>query len=122
MNTQYKSRLQEMLKEITAELTSIGIHNPANPSDWIAVPENLDAEEPDENLSADRVEAWNERNALVATLESRYNSIVSALLRIEKKTFGVCEICGKQIEDARLNANPVSRTCIAHLEDEGTLK
>lgn len=122
MTHTYKTRLEEMLKEITNELTSVGIHNPANPSDWIAVPEEMGGEETDENLSADRVEAWNERNALVATLESRYNGIVSALARIESNTFGVCEICGKEIEDKRLNANPISRTCIAHLEEESTLK
>lgn len=121
MDNQYTARLEEMLKEITSELQSIGIHNPENPTDWIAVPEDLDAEEPDTNLAADSVEAWNERTALIADLEPRYNSIVSALARIEKDAFGKCEICGSDIEDARLNANPVSRTCIAHLEEESRL-
>ncbi len=122
MTNQYKPRLEEMLGEITLELQSVGIHNPQNPSDWVAVPEEMGGEETDENLSADRVEAWNERNALVATLETQYNGVTSALARIEKKLFGVCEICGKEIEDKRLNANPISRTCIAHLEEESSLK
>ncbi len=118
MTKEYKERLEGMLVEITEELKSVGIHNPQNPSDWIAVPQELDVEEPDENLAADAVEAWNERAGLVATLESRYNGILSALSRIEKGTFGTCEICGKTIEERRLDANPIARTCIAHIEEE----
>ena len=117
----YKARLDEMHTLIINELSAVGIHNPENPSDWVAVPDTLDAEEPDENLAADAVEAWNERNALVATLEKQYNSILNALARIETNTFGICEVCQNSIEEKRLNANPVARTCIAHLEDERTL-
>lgn len=113
---EYTARLNTMLSEITEELKTIGIHNPKNPSDWIAVPEDLDVEEPDTNLSADTVESWNERRSIVATLESQYNNIVSALARIESGTFGVCEVCSAPIEEKRLNANPVSRTCMAHID------
>ena len=117
----YKTRLEEMLLAITEELQSIGVHDPKNPSDWIAVPADLDAEEPDLNLAADAVESWNERTALVATLEPQYNGIMNALARIESKTFGICEVCKNPIEEKRLNANPISRTCIAHLEEESSL-
>lgn len=121
MTNQYKARLEKMLAEITEELKSVGIHNPQNPSDWIAVPQDLDTEEPDDNLAADAVEAWNERAGLVATLESRYNGIIGALARVESGTFGNCEVCGNPIEEKRLNANPISRTCIAHIEEESQL-
>ncbi len=117
----YKTQLEEMLATITAELKTVGIHNPENPSDWVAVPEELDAEEPDQNLAADAVEAWDERNALVSVLEARYNGIMSALARIEAGTFGVCEICNAPIEEKRLVVSPSARTCMAHREDEGTL-
>ena len=114
---EYRVRLETMLEEITKELKTIGIHNPENPSDWIAVPQDLDAEEPDENLAADSVEAWNERTALIATLEPQYNNIIEALARIDAGLFGKCEICDAPVEDARLDANPVARTCIAHIDD-----
>lgn len=117
----FKVRLEEMLETITHDLQAIGIHNPANPSDWLAVPEELDAEEPDENLAADAVEEWNGRAALVAELEPQYNSIMSALARIELGTFGICEVCKSAIEEKRLNANPIARTCIAHLEEESRI-
>ncbi|MCF7815772.1 MAG: TraR/DksA C4-type zinc finger protein [Candidatus Pacebacteria bacterium] len=117
----YKVRLEQMKTELAEELKSIGIHNPDNPQDWIAVPEELDAEEPDANLAADAVEEWNERRALIATLEPRYNNIVAALARIDTKTFGLCETCENPIEEARLDANPSARTCIAHLNDTHTI-
>jgi RNA polymerase-binding transcription factor DksA len=122
MNTDiYKTRLEEMLTSITDELKTVGIHNPENPSDWIAVPEELDAEEPDLNLAADSVEEWNERSGIVATLEARYNNIVRALARIEAGAFGVCEICKNEIEEKRLMVSPTARTCIAHVPEEDNL-
>ncbi len=121
MTNQYAQRLDEMYKEILEELKTVGVHNPENPSDWIAVPQDLDVEEPDDNLAADAVEAWNERAALVATLESKYNGVMSALARINNNAFGKCEVCGNDIEEKRLNANPIARTCIAHIDEESRL-
>ncbi len=118
---EYRARLEAMLVDITNELSTVGIHNPENPSDWIAVPEELDAEEPDLNLAADNVEAWNERSGIVATLEARYNGIKGALARIEGGTFGICEICHAPIEEKRLAASPTARTCMTHLEDESQI-
>lgn len=117
----YKVQLEDMFAQITKELALVGIHNPENPSDWIAVPDDIDVEEPDQNLAADAVEAWDERAALVSVLEARYNSIINALARIEAGTFGLCEVCNAPIEEARLVVSPVSRTCITHREQEGEL-
>lgn len=115
-NTMYRARLGEMLAEVTDELKSVGIHSPENKEDWIAVPKDLDAQEPDENLSADSVEEWDERQGIVSALEPRYNAIVSALARIDAGTFGKCEVCGKEIEAERLTVNPAAQTCIEHRE------
>ncbi len=56
--TEYKARLETMLEDLTKELQDVGIHDPKNPTDWIAVPEDLDTNEPDINLAADVVEEW----------------------------------------------------------------
>ncbi len=113
----HKARLEEMLALVIEELQSIGIHNPDNPSDWVAVPEEFDANEPDLNDAADTVENWNERAALVATLEPKYNDIMRALEKINTETFGTCEVCNGEIEERRLEVNPAARTCIAHIEE-----
>lgn len=118
--TSYKTRLEKMLAEITEELKSIGIHNPDNPSDWIATPEKIEME-PDPIDAADRVEEWDERRAVMAELETRYNNIVRALKRIEAGTYDTCEVCGKPIEADRLEANPAARTDKAHRDQESEL-
>lgn len=117
----YKGRLEEMLGEVTAELKTIGVHDPENPADWIAVPEELELTEADENVAADRVEEWNERTATLSLLETRYNNIKRALAKIADGKFGICEISGEEIEEERLNAHPAARTCKAHMEEEGAL-
>ncbi len=118
----YKLLLEGMLGELVQELNAIGIHNPKNPQDWIAVPESMDVQEADTDLVADVVEEWDERQGLVATLEKRYNDVTRALAKIEAGTFGVCEISGEPIEETRLEANPAARTNIAHMNEEGALR
>ncbi len=117
----YKSMLLKALEELTAELKTVGIHDPHNPQDWIAVPEQLDSSEADSDLIADEVEDSDERQALVATLEATYNDIMRALKKIEMGTYGMCEICNSPIEEDRLEANPEARTDKAHMNEEMTL-
>ena len=116
----YKARLEKMLAELTADLSKLGIHNPDNPSDWEATPDPIVAEA-DPNDVADRVEDWGEQRAVVAELEARYNNIVRALKKIEDGTYDTCEVCGKPIEEDRLNANPAARTDKEHIGSEDNL-
>lgn len=118
---EYKARLETMLTELTEELAAVGILDPHNPKDWVAVPESMDTHEADIDLVADVVEEWDERQGLVATLEKRYNNIMRALKKIEAGTYGICEISGEPIEMERLNANPSARTNMAHMNEEETL-
>jgi RNA polymerase-binding transcription factor DksA len=119
--TAYKTRLEEMLVLVTGELAELGVHNPENPDDWIATPDDT-PDEADPVDSADRVEDWNERVATLAELETRYNNIRRALTKIEEGTYGVCEVSGEPIEQDRLDANPAARTCKAHLDEEDNLE
>jgi len=118
--TKYEHALRDSLKEVTAELGTLGIHNPNNPQDWIATPEAAGGEA-DPNVVADTVEDWEERRATLSTLERRYNDLNRALAKIADGTYGICEIAGETIEAERLEANPAARTCMQHLEEEGSL-
>ena len=40
------------------------------------------------------------------------NKITEALERIDSGEFGVCEVCGEEIGEARLRARPVTTCCI----------
>jgi len=63
--------------------------------------------------------------SLLSSDQDAIYEIEEALKRIEKKTYGVCELTGKQIPRARLEAIPWTRFTVeaqAQLEKDGALK
>jgi RNA polymerase-binding transcription factor DksA len=118
--TTMKTRLEESLAAITSELRAIANYDETS-DNWEALPVGTESSEPDENDEADVVEEWNERRATVSVLETDYRNTKRALEKIAAGTYGICEISGEPIEEARLMANPAARTCIAHREEEDTL-
>jgi len=54
-----------------------------------------------------------EVQALAGTLRETLQDIDAALGKIEQGTYGLCESCGRPIADARLEAMPAARLCIA---------
>ena len=51
-------------------------------------------------------------NALKTRHERDVYEIDRALLRIEKGNYGICELCGKEIDEKRLDVLPQAGTCI----------
>ncbi len=115
-----RTTLEAKLRSLTSELETIANHN-AETDDWEARPVGTESAEPDANDEADVVEEWNERRATVAVLEVDYRNIRRGLQKIESGTYGICEVSGHPIEPERLAANPLARTCVAHMNDEGDL-
>ncbi len=113
----YKQKLEAEKATLEEEFRANGaVFNEAN-GDWDATPPALEnGDVSDENDTADRAEAYEERTSVVNTLEKRWHDIVDALQKIEVGTYGVCEISGEEIEADRLEANPAARTCKAHME------
>jgi RNA polymerase-binding transcription factor DksA len=54
-----------------------------------------------------------EVEALTGTLRDTLNEIDAALAKFDAGTYGVCEVCGGTISEARLEAMPAARTCVA---------
>jgi DnaK suppressor protein len=50
--------------------------------------------------------------AIVQTLENKLESIDRALQLAERGGYGVCELCGKPIDPARLEIMPTATTCV----------
>lgn len=46
------------------------------------------------------------------------NQIDEALDRIDKGVYGICEVCGKEIEEERLMAIPWTKLCIEHAKEQ----
>ena len=110
----YKSKLEEEKARLEVDMGKIGRRNLAVPGDWEPVPPEVGSE-PDPIDQAD-ITATRETNvAILADLEARYDTVLNALQRIERSTYGVCDVCGKKISVERLEADPTASTCTAHL-------
>ncbi len=110
----YKKLLESEKAKLLKELASIGQKNPSNPADWEAKPTNLDSDSADENEVADTIEEFEENSAILKQLEIQLIAVESALGKIEAGTYDKCNVCGKEIPEHRLEANPASLTCLEH--------
>jgi DnaK suppressor protein len=111
--TQLQGLLEAEQKVLQAELSDIGVQNPAT-GDWQAVPVQTDGDaESDYTDQADYVEDFESRSGRLNELEHRYQDITIALEKIANNTYGICEKSGEPIEIDRLMANPAAKTCKA---------
>ncbi len=112
----FKKKLEAEKKLLAEELEKVGRRNPDNLSDWEATPTDRDSSQADENTVADTIEEYEGNMAIVSTLETRYQDLRDALSKMEKGNYGLCEICGEEIDEKRLEANPSARTCRKHMQ------
>ncbi len=110
----YKKLLEEEKVKLIKELNTIGQKNPSNSKDWEAKPTNMDSDSADDNEVADTIEEFEGNSAILKQLEIQVNNVETALKEILAGTYGKCLICGEQIPEDRLLANPASLTCIEH--------
>jgi RNA polymerase-binding transcription factor DksA len=116
----FKEKLLARKEEITATLSTFGHRDPSVPGDWEPNPaEGMN--EADPNVLADAVEAMAESETVVSTLETELKLVDHALEKFDLGTYGICEVSGEPIEEARLRANPAARTSIAHVGEEDSL-
>lgn len=115
-----KSKLLEEKARLENELSGVGHRNPEIMGDWEPSAPDLNNPTADVNDVADSIEAFEENSAIEVELEARLLEVDSALARIEAGTYGICRVCGSEIENARLEANPAAPTCIAHREGQMT--
>lgn len=119
MNQELLNKFQEKLTTektlLEGELKTVGRRNPENLADWQPLPAKMDTSNADENEVADTIEEFEGNTAILKQLEIRYNEVRDALSRIESGTYGICSVCGKPIEEDRLDANPAAKTCKAHM-------
>lgn len=110
----FRKRLESEKIKLESEMGGIGRRNPSVPNDWESVSSEAGMES-DLADQADVVMSRESNAAILADLEARYDTIISALKRIEKGKYGKCEVCNKEITEARLEADPSATTCIEHL-------
>ncbi|MEK7176975.1 MAG: TraR/DksA C4-type zinc finger protein [Patescibacteria group bacterium] len=117
IDTEYfKKKLEGEKELLREELAKVGRRNPDNLSDWEATPTDKDSSQADENTMADSIEEYEENLAIVNTLETRYQDLRVALDKIKNGKYGLCETCGEEIDEKRLEANPSARGCRKHMK------
>lgn len=112
-SARFKSRLLKEKEKLESTLLTVGRRNERVPDDWEPAPAE-DGATADLADQADIITSRETNAAVLADLEARYDTVLTALSRIEKNAYGVCEVCGKPIETARLEADPAATTCIEH--------
>lgn len=110
-----KEKLESERDVLLEQMKDMGKLN-AETGEWETTPEELEFPESDENDKADRFEDFEARSSMMRTLGPRLDDILKALRGLNRESFGKCEVCKKDIEVARLEANPAARTCKKHLE------
>ncbi|HCB35156.1 MAG: hypothetical protein A2W52_04230 [Candidatus Taylorbacteria bacterium RIFCSPHIGHO2_02_49_25] len=110
----FKKKLLDEKKLVEQELSTVGRRNPENAADWEPVAPSEETAERDE--VADKLESFEENVAIVRQLESRLGEINAALGKIHDGAYGLCAVCGKEIERVRLEANPAAATCKSHMK------
>ena len=118
MNKKDAERFKKLLiaeqEQLEEELGGIGKKDPSSPGGWDVTAGNMEVDTADENEMADKFEAMEDNAGIANKLEGQLNEVKAALERIEKGTYGICEMCGKPIEPERLAANPSARISIKH--------
>ncbi|MBI4065611.1 TraR/DksA C4-type zinc finger protein [Candidatus Kaiserbacteria bacterium] len=110
----FRKRLEAEKTKLESEMGSVGRRNPSVPGDWESIPSEVGMES-DLADQADIVMSRESNTAILADLEARYDTVLSALKRIEDDSYGKCEVCKGKIEEKRLEADPSATTCTKHL-------
>lgn len=113
----FKSKLEKERELLKSELATVGVGdgNPNHPTSWEAK-SAVEVDTADENEVADKMEELEENELILGQLDKQLVEVEAALERIEKGTYGICEVSGEPIEKERLEASPSARTCIKHMK------
>jgi len=105
-----KETLELQKKSVQKELESFASQDPNLKHNWdTKFPNREDA---DKDESADDAQEYDNMLSLEHTLESKLKNVRMALEKIGNGLYGVCENCGKEIDEERLLACPEAKTCL----------
>lgn len=105
-----KEKLEEQKKSIQKELESFASEDPNLKHNWDTKYPNR--EDGDKDDQADEATEYDNMLSLEHSLELRLKGVSLALEKIAEGKYGICENCGKQIEEERLEAAPDARFCM----------
>ena len=106
-----EEKLESQKKSLQKELESFAVEDPNLKHNWDAKFPNR--EDGDKDEAADDAQEYDNALSLEHSLELKLRDVSMALEKIAQGTYGVCEVCGKEIEEKRLEAAPEARLCMS---------
>lgn len=107
---QLKKDLEKEKASLEKELDSFATKDKNNTGSWDV--KRSAGEDTDMEEKADEVEEYDNLLSLEHSLELKLKDVNSALEKMKKGTYGICEKCGKPIEEKRLEACPEAKLCM----------
>jgi len=110
-----KEKMEKEKMAIEEQLKKFAKKDEKLPGDWDTVFPKFNGGEVGSaalEKAADEVEEYSTLLPIEYSLELRLQNINSALEKIEKGKYGVCEKCGKEIPVARLKVSPEAQFCL----------
>jgi len=105
-----KEKLETQKESLQKELESFAKKDEKLKDNWDARYPNR--EDGDKEEEADEVQEYDNKLSLEYNLELKLKDVNSALEKIAHNKYGICENCGKEIDEKRLQACPEAKTCI----------
>ena len=121
--SELKTALEKEQELLISELKTIATPDPNLKGDWDIKhseweeDEITSEEELESGVSVNEVDEDMKNKALSDHLELRLKEVNDALKRIEDGTYGICEVCQKEIPLERLKANPAASTDMEHAKE-----
>ena len=109
-----KEKLEKEKSQIEEELKKFAKKDEKLKGDWDTRYPKWDGEAGSSSLEtmADELEEYESLLPVEHVLELKLRDIDSALEKIKKGKYGICEKCGKEIEIERLKAIPEAKFCL----------
>ncbi len=101
-----KEQLLEKKTKLETKLSKMAIKD--EDGNWEA--KYVDQER-DDDVNAIEIEEWTNQTSVVEVLVKDLEAVDIALEKIERNTYGKCEVCETEIPLERLQAFPEARTC-----------
>jgi DnaK suppressor protein len=105
-HAELRKQLEEEKIHVTKELEGIRAASQTTETRREGSPFGKREEEATEAMELEK------RLAMERKLTDQLSAIEHALEKFEKGTYGICDICGQPIEEARLQARPQSTVCM----------
>ena len=110
LSDKLKEKLEEEKSTLEMELKSFATKDESIKGNWEA--KYPSKERGDKEEEADESQEYENLLSLEHNLELKLKDVDSALEKINKKKYGKCEKCGKEIKEERLLACPEAKLCM----------